>query len=88
MNCSATKGGIYWSYCEKTGIFEQADGGTLFLDEIGEMALEAQVRLLRVLEEGEFNRIGSSQTVKVDVRVLAATNKNLEEAVKNNEFSG
>ena len=80
------RGAFTGATARKTGIFEQADGGTLFLDEIGEMALEAQVRLLRVLEEGEFNRIGSSQTVKVDVRVLAATNKNLEEAVKNNEF--
>ena len=80
------RGAFTGATARKTGIFEQADGGTLFLDEIGEMALEAQVRLLRVLEEGEFNRIGSSQTVRVDVRVLVATNKNLEEAVKNNEF--
>ena len=76
------RGAFTGATARKTGIFEQADGGTLFLDEIGEMALEAQVRLLRVLEEGEFNRIGSSQTVRVDVRVLVATNKNLEEAVK------
>jgi len=80
------RGSFTGATARKIGIFEQADGGTLFLDEIGEMALEAQVRLLRVLEEGEFNRIGSSQNVKVDVRVLAATNKNLEQAVEENEF--
>ncbi len=80
------RGSFTGATARKIGIFEQADGGTLFLDEIGEMALEAQVRLLRVLEEGEFNRIGSSQNVKVDVRVLAATNKNLEQAVEKNEF--
>ena len=68
------------------GVFEQADGGTVFLDEIGEMALSAQVRLLRVLEEREITRIGGDAAVPVDVRVIAASNKDLSQAVSVGEF--
>ena len=68
------------------GIFEQAQDGTVFLDEIGEMALSAQVRLLRVLEERKVTRIGGNTAVAVDVRVVAATNRDLQEAVERREF--
>ena len=71
---------------QKIGRFELADGGTIFLDEIGELPLELQPKLLRVLQEGEFERLGNSQTIKVDVRVIAATNKELQAAVTNKEF--
>ncbi len=70
----------------KKGYFEVADKGTIFLDEIGEMSLNTQVKLLRVLESSEFMRVGGTATQKVDVRVIAATNKNLEQAVQENEF--
>jgi DNA-binding NtrC family response regulator len=70
----------------RKGYFEVADGGTLFLDEIGEMPLGTQVKLLRVLEEMEFMRVGGSRVLRVDVRVLAATNKDLEIAVQRGEF--
>ena len=70
----------------RKGRFELADHGTLFLDEIGEISPAFQAKLLRVLQEGEFDRVGGSRTVKVDVRVVAATNKNLEEAVAAGEF--
>jgi formate hydrogenlyase transcriptional activator len=70
----------------RTGRFELADGGTLLLDEIGELSVDAQAKLLRVLEEGEFERVGSSHTRKVDVRVIAATNRNLAEAVARGDF--
>ncbi len=70
----------------KAGQFELADGGTLFLDEIGDMSLNAQAKVLRVLQFGEMTRVGGEKTVTVDVRVLAATNRNLEEAVKNGMF--
>jgi two-component system response regulator AtoC len=68
------------------GKFELAHGGTLFLDEVGSMGLPTQVRLLRVLEEGEFMRVGGKKTIKVDVRVLAATNTDLDEQVRRGEF--
>jgi DNA-binding NtrC family response regulator len=68
------------------GKFEQANGGTLFLDEIGNMPLSLQVKLLRVLEEKQFEKLGSDQTVKVDVRIIAATNSELREKVKRGEF--
>ena len=68
------------------GKFEQADGGTLLLDEIGEMPLDTQVKLLRVLESGEFQRVGGSQTIKVDVRVVAATNRDLRVEVREGRF--
>jgi len=70
----------------RIGKFEEANGGTLFLDEIGEMSLSAQVRLLRVLQNGEFTRVGGNDVIKVDVRVIAATNINLDEAVTQNRF--
>lgn len=70
----------------RKGRFEQAHGGTLFLDEIGEMSPEAQAMLLRVLQEREFERLGGSQTVRVDVRIVAATNRNLAEQVETGEF--
>ena len=80
------KGAFTGAYAKKIGRFEQADGGTLFLDEIGELPLELQVKLLRVLQEGEFEPLGSNHTRKVDVRIIAATNRNLEEAVAHGEF--
>ncbi len=70
----------------RRGRFEEADGGTLFLDEIGEMSPQAQVRLLRVLQDGEFTRIGGNDVVKVDVRVIAATNIDLEQAIEAGKF--
>jgi formate hydrogenlyase transcriptional activator len=80
------KGAFTGALVQKIGRFELANGGTLFLDEIGEMPLELQSKLLRVLQEGEFERVGSSKTIKVDVRIIAATNRNLEESVNNKEF--
>lgn len=71
---------------QRMGFFETADKGTIFLDEIGEMPVETQVKLLRVLESGEFSRLGSSDIRKVDVRVLAATNRELEERVEQKQF--
>jgi chemotaxis protein methyltransferase CheR len=68
------------------GRFEAANGATLFLDEIGELPLELQPKLLRVIQDGEFERLGSSRTIKVDVRIIAATNRNLEEEVRNDRF--
>ena len=70
----------------QVGLFEIADRGTIFLDEIGEMGLDMQVKLLRVLQNQEFRRIGGSQTVKVDVRVIAATNKDLKAEVEKGRF--
>ena len=70
----------------KIGRFELADGGTVFLDEIGELPVELQAKLLRVLQEGEFERVGNSKTMKVNVRVLSATNRNLETAIEKKEF--
>jgi PAS domain S-box-containing protein len=76
------KGAFTGAQTRKIGRFELADGATLFLDEIGELPLELQVKLLRVLQEGEFERLGSSQTRKVDVRIIAATNRNLKAEVQ------
>ena len=70
----------------RVGRFEAANGATLFLDEIGELPLELQPKLLRVIQDGEFERLGSSRTIKVDVRIIAATNRNLEEEVRNGRF--
>jgi two-component system response regulator AtoC len=71
---------------QKRGLFEQADGGTVFLDEIGEMVPALQAKLLRFLEEKAFKRVGGAHDIKVDVRVVAATNRNLEEQVRKGEF--
>jgi len=70
----------------RRGRFEQADGGSLFLDEIGDMSTSLQTRLLRVLAEGEFYRVGGQTPIRVDVRVIAATHQNLEERVRNSQF--
>ncbi|HXU65183.1 MAG TPA: sigma-54 dependent transcriptional regulator [Polyangia bacterium] len=70
----------------KRGLFEMADGGTIFLDEIGDMNLSAQAKVLRVLQSGEFSRVGGEQVLKVDVRVIAATNRDLQAAVASGEF--
>jgi PAS domain S-box-containing protein len=80
------KGAFTGADARRTGRFELANGGTIFLDEVGELHLELQAKLLRVLEEGEFERVGGSHTLKVDVRVIAATNRNLEEAVRKGVF--
>jgi len=80
------KGSFTGAVGQKKGYFEAADGGTIFLDEIGEMAVNTQVKLLRVLEESSFMRVGGTETYRVNVRIIAATNKNLEAAVKNGEF--
>ena len=80
------KGSFTGAISQRKGYFESADKGTIFLDEIGEMSLNTQVKLLRVIEESEFMRVGSAQTKKVNVRLITATNKNLEYAVKNGEF--
>jgi transcriptional regulator with PAS, ATPase and Fis domain len=80
------KGSFTGAIGQKKGIFEAAHGGTLFLDEIGEMPLESQVRLLRVLESGEFTRVGGVQPVTVDVRIVAATNKDLKKLVDEGKF--
>jgi len=82
----AEKGAYTGASEKRTGFFEDADGGTVFLDEIGEMPLAAQVRLLRVLENGAFSRVGSSTLRKTDVRVLVATNKNLGREVEARRF--
>jgi DNA-binding NtrC family response regulator len=99
VNCGAIPEGIFESEIfghergsytgaerQRMGYFEQANGGTLVLDEIGEMPLAAQVKLLRVLDQGEFMRVGSSRTLKVDVRIIAATNVDLESAVARGQF--
>jgi Nif-specific regulatory protein len=80
------KGAFTGALSSRKGRFELADKGTLFLDEIGEISASFQAKLLRVLQEQEFERVGGNQTLKVDVRVIAATNRNLEEAVARNEF--
>lgn len=80
------KGAFTDARTQRQGRFEEADGGTLFLDEIGEMSLQAQVRLLRVLQDGEFTRIGGSEVIKSDVRVIAATNVDLEQAIEAGKF--
>ncbi|MFC2158403.1 sigma-54-dependent transcriptional regulator, partial [Acidobacteriota bacterium] len=80
------KGAFTGATEKKLGKFELADGGTIFLDEVADMSLKTQAKVLRVLEEGEVQKVGSSQINKVDVRVIAATNKDLKEALKNNDF--
>ncbi|MBD3224927.1 MAG: AAA domain-containing protein [Caldithrix sp.] len=80
------KGSFTGAVGQKKGYFEAADKGTIFLDEIGEMPLNTQVKLLRVLETSEFMRVGGTTSHKVDVRIIAATNKDLDYAVQNNDF--
>jgi PAS domain S-box-containing protein len=80
------KGAFTGALSKQKGRFELANGSTLFLDEIAEMSLETQAKLLRVLQDGEFERLGSPQTIKVDVRLIAATNRNLEEEVEHGRF--
>lgn len=80
------KGAFTSAQARQIGRFELADRNTLFLDEIGELPLESQAKLLRVLQEGEFERLGSSRTIKVDVRIVAATNRDLEEEVRKGRF--
>lgn len=80
------KGAFTGASHDKTGFLEEANGGTLFLDEIGELTLPIQVKLLRVLQEEEFYRLGSTRNIKVDVRIIAATNKNLFEEIKKGNF--
>jgi len=80
------KGSFTGAFADRAGKFEQADGGTLFLDEVGDMSLSAQSKLLRVLQEGVVTRIGGSKSIEVDVRVLAATNKDLEAEIAEGRF--
>ncbi len=99
LNCAALAEGVLESelfghergaftdaYNQKRGRFEVADGGTLFLDEIGDISPATQVKLLRVLQEGEFERVGGEETIRVDVRIIAATNQTLSEAIKEKKF--
>jgi len=80
------KGAFTGAIRDRSGKFEQADGGTIFLDEIGDLQSDLQAKLLRVLQEQEFDRIGGSKPIKIDVRVIAATNQNLMELVKQKKF--
>lgn len=99
MNCAALpenlveselfgheKGAFTGAHCQKQGKFEFADGGTLFLDEIGDMSLATQAKLLRVLQDGAFQRIGGNKTITTDVRLIAATNKNLTKEIRDGNF--
>ncbi|HWP44641.1 MAG TPA: sigma-54 dependent transcriptional regulator, partial [Blastocatellia bacterium] len=81
-----TKGAFTGATQAKRGKFEQADGGTLFLDEVGDMSLKVQAKVLRVLEEQRFEPVGSNAAVKVDVRIIAATNKRLDEEIERGSF--
>jgi len=80
------KGSFTGATEKQVGKFEQADRGTIFLDEVGDMSAKTQAKVLRVLQEGEVERLGSARTIKVDVRVIAATNKNLEEEIEKGHF--
>ena len=80
------KGSFTGATAQRVGRFEQCDGGTLFLDEIGEMPMHVQTKILRVLQEGEFSRVGGNETLKTDVRIIAATNRNLEREVERGKF--
>jgi transcriptional regulator with PAS, ATPase and Fis domain len=99
INCGATPEGLleseFFGYrrgaftgavADKPGKFEMANGGTIFLDEIGDMSTDLQVKVLRVLEEGEFERVGGRETIKVDARIIAATHRDLEEEVQKGHF--
>ena len=80
------KGSFTGAVADRAGKFEQADGGTLFLDEVGDMSLDAQAKVLRALEQGVVTRVGGSKAIEVDVRVIAATNKELEEEIEEGRF--
>lgn len=80
------KGSFTGAHSNKRGKFDQADGGILFLDEIGDMSMKTQAKILRILQEQKFERVGGNKTISVNVRVLAATNKNLEEEIENGNF--
>ncbi|MDE0599585.1 MAG: sigma-54 factor interaction domain-containing protein, partial [Dokdonia donghaensis] len=80
------KGAFTGATSTRSGYFEEADGGTIFLDEVGELPLPTQVRLLRVLENGEFLKVGSSKTQKTDVRIVAATNVAMFDAIEEGKF--
>jgi formate hydrogenlyase transcriptional activator len=99
VNCSAisaglveselfghVKGAFTGAFERRIGRFELADGGTIFLDEVGELPLDTQVKLLRVLQEREFEPVGSNRSVRVDVRIICATNRNLKESIKAGTF--
>ncbi|MEW6614818.1 MAG: sigma-54 dependent transcriptional regulator [Thermodesulfobacteriota bacterium] len=99
VNCSAipetlleselfghVKGAFTGAIATRKGLFEEANGGTIFLDEIGNVSLAMQIKLLRVLQEREIRRVGGTENIKVDIRLIAASNQNLEEAVKRGEF--
>ena len=75
------KGSFTGATDKQVGKFEQADGGTIFLDEVGDMSFRSQAKVLRALEEGEIERVGSTRVLKVDVRIIAATNKKLEREI-------
>jgi Nif-specific regulatory protein len=80
------KGSFTGAMERRRGRFELADGGTLFLDEVGDLPMEVQIKLLRTLQEREFERVGGTETIKVDVRMVSATNRNLEKMIEENEF--
>jgi len=80
------KGSFTGAVARRPGRFELADGGTLFLDECGDLPMEVQIKLLRTLQEREFERVGGAETIKVDVRVVSATNRNLEKMIEEGEF--
>jgi len=80
------KGSFTGAVARRAGRFELADGGTLFLDEVGDLPMEVQIKLLRTLQEREFERVGGAETIKVDVRVVSATNRNLEKMIEEGEF--
>jgi len=80
------KGSFTGAVARRPGRFELADGGTLFLDEVGDLPMEVQIKLLRTLQEREFERVGGAETIKVDVRMISATNRNLEKMIEDGEF--
>jgi transcriptional regulator with GAF, ATPase, and Fis domain len=80
------RGAFTGAHDRQIGRFELADGGTIFLDEIGDMPLELQSKLLRVIQNGEFERLGGSRTIKANVRIIAATNRNLEQGIRDGKF--